>query len=174
MRKQKGVYKIVNLIDNTTYIGSSVNVWKRFIIHKHLLRHNKHDNVHLQRAWNKFNESDFEFYVVEETENLTEREQYWLDYYKLNGKIYNLCLECVESQLGIKRTSNSKKRMSEAKIGKIASLETKKKMSESHKKIMTEEKRKKISEFHKGKKLSEETRKKISEAMIGNENGKKK
>lgn len=60
-----GVYIINNKINNHNYIGSSVNIKKRFSRHKTELRNNKHPNKYLQRAWNKYGEDNFEFSIVE-------------------------------------------------------------------------------------------------------------
>jgi len=65
-----GIYKIVNKIDGKCYIGSSGNILEpnvgRWYNHKHMLRNNNHDNIHLQRAWNKYGENNFDFIIVEE------------------------------------------------------------------------------------------------------------
>lgn len=49
--------------------------------HRGVLRAGKHANMHLQKAWKKYEESDFVFTVLEEAvvELLEEREQYYLD-----------------------------------------------------------------------------------------------
>lgn len=46
-----------------------------------LLRHNRHYNKHLQSAWNKYGEDNFDFIVLEECTKETRfvREQYYLD-----------------------------------------------------------------------------------------------
>lgn len=61
-----GVYKITNLVSGKVYYGSSKNVGLRFSNHRSSLRKGGHHNVHLQRAWNTYGESSFEFQVVEE------------------------------------------------------------------------------------------------------------
>lgn len=52
--KVSGIYCIENKINNKTYIGSSKNLYQRLLKHFALLRHNKHENAHLQSAWNKY------------------------------------------------------------------------------------------------------------------------
>jgi predicted GIY-YIG superfamily endonuclease len=42
--KISGIYKITNLLNGKMYIGSAVNVRKRWHQHRHGLRCNKHDN----------------------------------------------------------------------------------------------------------------------------------
>lgn len=83
-----GVYRIKNIINENCYYGSSKNIEKRWENHKNKLRKNKHINKILQRAWDKYGESNFLFEVVEECEkkDLYSCEQKYLD---LNPK-YNI------------------------------------------------------------------------------------
>jgi group I intron endonuclease len=76
-----GIYKIVNLINEKRYVGSSVDIIGRFFHHQCNLRHNHHPNKHLQNAWNKYGENNFDFIIIEECleSNLLERESYWMD-----------------------------------------------------------------------------------------------
>ena len=63
--KQPGIYKITNLTNNKCYIGSSFNLFNRLHNHKTNLRKNRHHNVYLQRAYNKYGEENFKFEIVE-------------------------------------------------------------------------------------------------------------
>lgn len=76
-----GIYRIKNSINNKIYIGSTKNIEARWAKHKALLRHNKHQNAHLQNAWNKYGENAFIFEVIEECkiEDLINREQFFID-----------------------------------------------------------------------------------------------
>lgn len=60
------IYKIVNLVNDKFYVGSTVNKKVRFRQHRKLLRGNRHHCKHLQAAWNKYGEEKFYFRVVEE------------------------------------------------------------------------------------------------------------
>ena len=60
-----GVYKIENLINNKTYIGSSININDRKYKHFWMLRKNIHDNNYLQNSYNKFGEENFTFEILE-------------------------------------------------------------------------------------------------------------
>lgn len=78
-----GIYEIYNGATSKSYIGSSVNIGKRLRDHKYDLRNNQHDNLHLQRAWNKYGEGCFTFKIIQETtaDDLLETEQFWIDFY---------------------------------------------------------------------------------------------
>lgn len=76
-----GVYVISNTQTGKVYVGSAVNVVKRFYGHREGLRKGVHANQLLQRAWIKYGEGAFTFQVVERTaaRDLIAREQVWLD-----------------------------------------------------------------------------------------------
>jgi group I intron endonuclease len=59
-----GVYKITNIVSGKIYIGSAVNLNKRKLSHKSALKKGKHQNKHLQYAWNKYKEEDFVFETI--------------------------------------------------------------------------------------------------------------
>lgn len=80
-----GVYRIVNLVNNNTYIGSSININRRLTQHRLELRCNKHPNHYLQNAWNKYGEENFEFQIIERwsyPEKILERENKNIRIYK--------------------------------------------------------------------------------------------
>ena len=77
-----GVYQIINMKNNKMYVGSSKNIENRWKKHIYDLNNKTHHNKHLQNAWNKYSEENFEFEVIEYVSNetrLIEREQYWMD-----------------------------------------------------------------------------------------------
>jgi group I intron endonuclease len=76
-----GIYKITNLVNGKIYYGSSKDIEKRWRIHKNNLNNNKHHNIKLLNAWNKYGEENFKFDVIEECDEtiLLEKEQYYLD-----------------------------------------------------------------------------------------------
>ena len=80
-----GIYAIINIINEKKYIGSSKSVYYRWR-HSHVpnLKQGTHHNNHLQNAWNKYGEDNFEFKVIEECDEsiILKREGYWIEHYK--------------------------------------------------------------------------------------------
>ena len=81
MEQNSGIYSIINTINNKMYIGSSKHLSKRKTRHFYDLRNNKHHNVILQRAFEKYGETSFTFEVIEycSEEELFKLEQYYID-----------------------------------------------------------------------------------------------
>ena len=65
MSKNSGIYKITNLINKKYYIGSSLDIKRRWKEHRRNLIKNKHNNIHLQKSWNKYGENSFLFEIIE-------------------------------------------------------------------------------------------------------------
>jgi group I intron endonuclease len=180
---KSGVYGIQNLITGRVYVGSSSDIKNRWSHHKNFLKNSKHFNAYLQRSWNRYGEKAFKFFIIEECgeELLYEREQFWFNYHKENGLVYNLKPIEVISNLGFKHSEETKNKMSDVWEKTHISMftpEYKKKMSEAMKgKIsplkgikLSDETKKKMSEAHKGKIpyiMTEETKRKMSEASKG-------
>lgn len=104
-----GVYKIENTVSGKFYIGSSVNMQKRWHNHLYALRRGLHPNRHLQNAWKKYGNESFLFSVVEESgqDNLSEREQYWLDKLGAVEQGYNVCDKAGEPSQACKDSGNN-------------------------------------------------------------------
>ena len=156
---KSGIYEIVCLVTNDRYIGSAIDIKRRWREHKSYLNRNLNFCPHLQKAWNKYGESNFIFSIIEEVDVdlLIEREQYYIDTEKPK---YNVC-KIAGNTLGRKHTEETKKKISETCMGRPSVFRGRK---------HTEETRKKISEKRKGvkrKPCSEETKKKISDANKG-------
>ena len=180
--KNCGIYKITNTVTRKFYIGSAVNIKRRWAYHRSQLGANKHGNRHLQNSWNKHGEDSFTFEVLEYCgkERLIEREQFYIDNEK---PAYNIS-PTAGSSLGVKHTDEAKRKISEANkgekhafYGKHHTDETKRKMSETNKgKVFSDETKRKISEANKGNqnrlgvKLTDDTKRKISEANKGYQN----
>lgn len=87
-----GIYKITNLLNDKVYIGQSVDIEKRWSVHKAELKNNYHHNIHLQNAWNKYGEKNFKFSIIEEcdVDQLNQREIYWISKFDSCENGYNL------------------------------------------------------------------------------------
>jgi len=167
--KETGVYKIINLINNKIYVGSSSSTKDgfkdRIRTHIRLLNSKTHPNKHLQSAWDKYGSHNFSFQIIEVIEDknkIIEREQFWIDFYCVtNPDIgYNLS-PTANSQLGFRHSEESKKKMSESakKYSKEIS-ERMKKLNTGKK--MSDEQKTKISKKIKGLKRSDEFKNKMS------------
>jgi len=79
-----GIYQIKNTINNKFYIGSAKNLNVRKARHFSSLKNCRHENIYLQRSYNKHGECFFVFNIMEycEEKYLLEREQYYLDLLK--------------------------------------------------------------------------------------------
>lgn len=84
--KIAGVYKITNIITGDFYIGSSKNIKKRWAKHKCPSSWKNESNKLLYHDFQEYGLENFLFEIIEETANLYEREQYWIDKLK---PIYN-------------------------------------------------------------------------------------
>lgn len=91
---KSGIYMIMTTSNRKKYIGSSVNINRRFSEHKLELMRNKHCNSYLQNSFNKYGEENFQFSVLElcDEELLTERENHWCTIFNTHNKSngYNL------------------------------------------------------------------------------------
>lgn len=117
MNRIAGVYEIRNIMNGHKYIGSSVNVPRRWAEHKRKLNANEHHSIALQRAWNKYGADNFTFEILEEVADkisCVSREQAWLD-------------KCTP-EYNIAPNANTPG-------GCVVSAETRKKLSESGKRL---------------------------------------
>jgi group I intron endonuclease len=132
-QKTSGIYKIFNTINRKFYIGSAMNISKRWGEHLRALRKNKHPNKHLQNAWNFYGEDAFVFSVLEICfkSMLLIREQYYID--SLLPE-YNI-LKTAGSCFGLKHSPETRAKISDAGMGRKNALgykhssETRQKMS---------------------------------------------
>lgn len=158
-----GIYCIENTVNHKKYIGMAQDIHARWRTHKCELRKGNHVNPHLQRAWDKYGEKSFSFYVVEEVakSELKSSEIFWIEKLDTFNSGYNLTAG-GEGQYGRHLTDAQKKHLSEINTGTKnpnyglkRSAETKKKMSDAMKKPhgkMSEKHRMAISKGNKGKK----------------------
>lgn len=158
---KSGIYIIKNIVNNKIYIGSAVDITKRWWRHKKDLKKGKHHSILLQRAWNKYGKENFKFECLQEVSNsqhLLSYEQVYLDYYKSyeNEHGYNLC-RTAGSQLGLARSEETKLKIKNNLINNNPFK------GKKHKPETIEYLRK----INTGKKMKEETKQKIREKLSG-------
>ena len=161
-----GIYQWVNKVNRKRYIGSGVDIERRRNQHVNALRRNAHRNDHFQAAFNQYGEDQFSFEVLRECEpdDLLMWEQVYVDCYD-PADLYNINLEVDRPPLC---TGETRRKLSEARRGRVVTDETRRRMSEAHKgKAKTDETRRKLSEARKGKTRTSETLRKMSEANKG-------
>jgi len=77
-----GVYQIRCMPTGKIYVGSAVDLRERWEHHCRSLCRGDHHNIHLQNAWDKYGEENFEFSVLElvsDAPDLLRVEQEWID-----------------------------------------------------------------------------------------------
>jgi group I intron endonuclease len=179
-----GIYQIKCVNNGKIYIGSAVDIKKRWQWHKDDLRGNSHHCKHLQNAWKKYGEQSFIFEIIEIVNDKTMLlliEQQWIDKFC----IANNDKKCVDklrmynssptagSSLGVERSAETRARMSIAFKARKLSPEALANMAAGRLKT----KGRKVSEEIKQKtrdtrarnpyKFSLETKKKMSAWQIG-------
>lgn len=97
------IYAIWNNLDDNFYIGSTKDFRHRTLTHLRLLKSNKHHCKHLQNAWNKYGEDNFELLVLKKSnvKNLLLDEQWCLD---ILQPVYNIC-KIAGNTSGVKWTN---------------------------------------------------------------------
>lgn len=142
-----GVYCVLNIIDNKKYIGSSWYVGVRLWEHYNDLIKNKHYNCRLQRAFNKHEEENFEFHLLEicNKDELLNREQYYMDLFESYNKIYgyNICPTANRTVI----SEETREKLKQANGGENNGFYNKK---------HTKETKKRFSKLRKGKKKGKE------------------
>ena len=177
------VYQIFNSLTMKSYVGSSVNVERRWREHKRDLRRKKHSSIKFQNSWN-FHGPDVWIWKILQNgkkDQLPWLEALWMAKLDSVDNGYNVTKITIEGNRVIRTfseitreklkiagskqvvTEETRKKMSESGKLRVASEETRRKMSESKRNI-SEETRRKMSTSSKGRRHSTESRKKISDS----------
>jgi len=139
-----GVYQITSIIKpERVYIGSSIDIPRRWRSHKRKLGYDIHHASKLQNHTNKYGVEDLVFSIIEDgvlQEDLIDREQYWMD---IIEPYFNSSLIAESGCQGYHHTKEMKKHLKDVQKGRKYAL---------------------------GLKRSEETKKRMSESKIGNQN----
>jgi len=163
-----GVYLIHNSVRSKNYVGSAaISIKGRLSNHVSCLRGGYHGNDYLQKAWNKYGEEAFEFYVLElcEPEKCVEREQQWIDYYEASNRDlgYNIS-PTAGNTLGVKHSKETRARVRAAVLARRTEISLNmmgNKNSKGNINGVSQETRDKIANTLRGRKLSDETRAKL-------------
>jgi len=165
----RGIYKIINVVNNKFYVGSAVDFTARKRRHWWALRSQRHANKHLQAAWNKYGEESFKFLIVEELSDdadLVSAEDAWLKEHVGKEYCYNLGTEAIAFTRGWYGEKNSM-------WGKTFShtQEAKDRISIASKsRTQSEEEKATRRQTMKGHHVSTSTRAKISATLSGEGN----
>ena len=120
------IYAIRNIQNNKRYIGSTINVKKRWSEHQRTLRNGTHHARHLQRAWKKYGEDAFVFELLETDivyEDLLKKEQTWLNQHHTR-ELYNTTPYVRNGFHGYHHTAETKQKISQLHTGRTRSLLT--------------------------------------------------
>lgn len=165
MKTYNYIYLITNKLNRKIYIGkhSTNNLEDGYMGSGKLIK----------KAIQKYGIENFtkEYLAFCDTEDtLNWFEKFYIKKYKARENGYNLTDggDGVIGITGMKRSDETKKKLSNSHKGKLFSDEHKNKLSVAHKgKQRSEEHKRKLSESNKGKRRSEETRIKIGKAGLG-------
>lgn len=175
-----GLYRIRNVKTGGFYIGSSVNVNIRLSNHRCMLRRATHDNIHLQRSFDKHGEGAFTFdliAIVEVSERLSS-EQRFLNRIVGAPLCFNIAPSVVCGTHGRKMPPFSAERLEQMRqrmTGRPVTAESRAKISAANKgrpsankgKALSPETREKISVAQKGRKLTQEQKDHLRTVNLG-------
>ncbi len=172
------IYSINNLVNNKSYIGKCEDIDKRFHEHIRKLKNNNHQNNHLQYAWNKYGEDNFDFITILsdiDVNNLNYYEKLFIKFFMTNNSDYGYNLTAGgEGVNGYKHTEETISHLKQVRSEKF-----KNEKGYFYGRHHTEESKESISENMKGKNNpmygkhhTEESKRKIRDKMIGINKGK--
>lgn len=129
-----GIYTITNQLDGKMYVGKSIDVHARMQAHRNRLRYQNHPNVYLQAAYNKHGADAFSYELLEEwdIDVIFSMENYWVNLLNTTNDKYGYNI-CPTSPTGRSKNSpETRAKISKNRKGKLATDESKKRMSDAH------------------------------------------
>lgn len=139
--KKQGIYCITCAINGKKYIGSTKNIYRRINLHKCKLNKNdlKHNNQYFIDDWNKYGYENFDYYVLEYTEeNLKDKETYYIELYDTINREKGYNLRRDKTGIGMIPLDETRKRYSEAMKRRFSKPEEKEKISNFFKQFWKE------------------------------------
>lgn len=188
---RSGIYAIIHRESGRWYVGQSRDLDRRWRKHSSQLRHNHHNNSHLQNTWNKYGPEafDFEVLILAPVRLLNDLEQAYLDDPETShfnvarhadaparGLIRSAETKALISQASAEQrrlpcSAETRAKLSASRRGYRCSPETRAKMSAAKKgrkqPPRTPEHRAKLSAANRGRQRSPETRAKMRAAHLG-------
>jgi group I intron endonuclease len=112
---ESGIYEIRNLVNGKRYVGSAVDIAKRWREHRKHLKGGRHHSRHLQAAWAKYGDESFAFRILLHCSrpDLLSEEQKELD----KAPEYNACRD-ARSTIGVRHSAETKRKISESQAGR--------------------------------------------------------
>jgi len=165
MASASGIYCWKHIKSGKRYIGQSIDVFRRMIEHRKLLRGNRHGNGYFQKAWLKYGENSFEFSVIEfcPKEILSWREEEWISKYQTTNSDFGY--NRTTGGENPRHTEETKRIISICSTGRKHSQDACQKISKARKGIVfSQEHKKKLSEAAKARGITKETRLKMIES----------
>lgn len=174
------IYKVVNNINGKIYIGQTINsLTKRRYKHLYTARHDDSHSIFL-KAINKYGVDNFSWQEIckcNSREELDEKENYYIDFFRSNSAENGYNLIKGRGRCGYSLSDESKAKISIKAKERLKDKENNPMYGRNH----SEETKKNISEFKKGKftgndnpfygkKHSKESRTKMSESRSGENN----
>lgn len=171
-----GVYRILCIPSNKSYIGLSTNIRFRINTHRKHLARDEHANIHMQKAYKKYGADAFVVEVLEILEKaddsaLIKAEGRWVAHFNALNPDYGYNISITQEDGKIRQTEEHKRRMSDLMRGKSKSQKIKDKIRQSllgrrgaqH----TEEFKQSVSARFKGVKKTEAHRANLSASKKG-------
>ena len=168
LRKVSGIYCAIHRKTGKCYVGSSVNIHRRYGDHIHEAKRGSRNCFHKALINLGLDAFDFEILELCKKDKLLDRERFYivlLNSASIHG--FNIRSKPI-ANYGVQISDSTRERMRQNRIGKTHSSEARSKIGDANRsRVFTPEIRDKIGNSSKGRVHSDETKRKISEATKG-------